>query len=68
VGDVAEATAEAIGGGGGADVHISGAPLAIAPGFAATVAKSTKLTYADHGQRWELSQKNAFFSPFAYEG
>lgn len=65
---VVEAEIEAIQGQGGADVTISGHPLAIVPGQPATVAKSKKLSYHDYGQQWEVSDKNGFFSPFAYEG
>lgn len=68
IGDVGSAEAEAIEGQGGADVSVTGHPLAIAPGHPAVVARSTRLEYHDHGLDWELSDKNGFFSPFAYEG
>jgi hypothetical protein len=64
---VAELRGEAIAGQGGGDVQISGHPLCVAPGFPATVARSTQLTYKDFGMSWNLSQKNAFFSGFAYQ-
>jgi hypothetical protein len=64
---IAEAEIEALSGAGGADVTVSGHPLCLAPGFAATVAKSRKLSYHDHGLHWEISEKNGFFSPFAYQ-
>jgi hypothetical protein len=64
---IAEAEIEALSGAGGADVTVSGHPLCVAPGFAATVAKSRKLSYRDHGLHWEISEKNGFFSPFAYQ-
>jgi len=25
------------------------------------------LSYRDHGLHWEISEKNGFFSPFAYQ-
>jgi hypothetical protein len=31
------------------------------------VARSKQLSYHDHGLDWELSEKNGFFSPFAYQ-
>jgi hypothetical protein len=65
---VAELNGEAIPGAGGADVQISGHPLCVAPGFPATVGRSKQLTYHDFGMSWNLSQKNAFFSSFAYQG
>lgn len=63
-----EAEIEAISGAGGSDVSISGHPLCIAPGYPATVAKSKRLSYRDYGLQWEISEKNGFFSPFAYQG
>jgi len=51
---------------GDGPITITGHPLCIAPGFPATLAKSTHLTYSDHGMSWELSEKTGFFSPFAY--
>ncbi len=65
---IAEAEIEAIGGQGGGETTISGHPLAICPGFPAVVARSKRLSYTDHGQSWEISKKNGFFSPFAYNG
>ncbi|HSB80663.1 MAG TPA: DUF1326 domain-containing protein [Candidatus Methylomirabilis sp.] len=64
---IADAEIEALSGAGGADVTVSGHPLCIAPGFAATVARSKHLSYQDHGLHWEVSEKNGFFSPFAYQ-
>ena len=68
IGDVAEVEIEAIQDEGGADVTINNAPLGIAPGFPLIVAKSKKLNYKDHGLQWEISGKNGFYSPFAYQG
>ena len=68
IADVVEAEIEAISGAGGSDVTVNGHPLCIAPGYAATVAKSKKLSYHDYGLQWEISEKNGFFSPFAYQG
>ena len=66
--DVAEAEIEALSGAGGEDVTVSGHPLAIAPGYAATAATSKKLNYHDYGLQWDVSERNGFFSPFAYQG
>jgi hypothetical protein len=65
---VVEAEIEAFSGAGGEDVTVSGHPLAIAPGYAATAATSKKLNYHDYGLHWEVSERNGFFSPFAYQG
>lgn len=48
------------------DVSISNAPMHVAPGFAAVVAKSTRNSYSDHGMEWNNSGKNGFYSRFAY--
>lgn len=66
IGDVASVDIEGIDGQGGEPVTVAGHPLCIAPGEPAVVARSTRLDYHDHGLDWELSEKNGFFSPFAY--
>ena len=65
---IAEAEIEAIAGQGEGETTIAGHPLAVAPGFPLVVAKSKRLAYTDHGFKWEISQKNGFYSPFAYNG
>ncbi len=65
---IAKMEIEAIAGQGGADVVISNNPLAVVPGEPAVVGKSKQLSYHDHGYKWELSEKNGFYSPFTYEG
>ncbi len=64
---IVQAEIEALKGAGGAEVTVSGHPLCVAPGFPATVAKSKKLSYRDHDWSWDLTDKNGFFSPFAYQ-
>jgi hypothetical protein len=64
--NIIDLTTEPLQGAGGADVQISGHPLCIAPGFSVTVSRSNTLKYTDHGMSWNLTKKNAFFSPFAY--
>jgi len=66
--DVAEVEIAALVGQGNGDVTISGHPLCVAPGHDAVVSRSSQLSYADHGQKWEISEKTAFFSPFNYVG
>ena len=48
------------------ETTISNAPMLVAPGFPAVVAKSTKNSYSDHGMRWDNSGKNGMYSKFAY--
>lgn len=45
---------------------VSNAPMLVAPGFAAVVARSTKNSYSDYGMKWDNSGKNGFYSKFAY--
>jgi hypothetical protein len=66
--DVVSAEIEAIEGQAGGEVTISGHPLCVAPGEPAVVAKSMRLDYADHGMSWTISDRNGFYSPFAYQG
>lgn len=68
VGNVGEARIEAVAGQQGSEVTVSNHPLAVAPGYPIVVARSSMLTYQDHGYEWEISEKNGFFSPFTYEG
>jgi hypothetical protein len=65
---IVSAEIEAIEGQGGGDVTISGHPLCVAPGEPAVVAKSKRLDYADHQMTWSISERNGFYSPFAYQG
>lgn len=67
IGDVGSVEIEAMGGQQGDDVTVTGHPLCIAPGYPAVVGRSKGLSYHDHGLDWELSEKNGFFSQFAYQ-
>ena len=64
---IADLEIEQMAGQGDGPVTISGHPLCIAPGFPATAAKSTRHTFSDFGMDWDLSEKTAVFSPFAYQ-
>lgn len=64
---IAEVEIEEVAGQGDGPITIAGHPLCIAPGQTLTTAKSTKLSYSDHGLSWNLSEKNGYFSPFVYE-
>lgn len=52
----------------GGPVQISGHPLAISPGNAATVARSETLKVSDHGLSCNVTGKNGFFAPYSYKG
>jgi len=66
LGDFAGTEIEGLPGQDGADVTIAGHPFAAVPGFPAVVAKSKQMRLSDYGLKWEVSNKNGFFSPFAY--
>lgn len=59
---------EAIEGQGGGDVVVTGHPLCVAPGAPGVVARSKRFHYEDHGYEWEITERSALFSPFAYSG
>lgn len=67
VGDIAEASIEAIEGQGGGEVRITGHPVAIAPGQDLVVAKSSRVSHQGYGLSWEFSDRVAYYSPFSYE-
>jgi hypothetical protein len=61
-----QAEAEAIEGQGGGAVTVAGHPLCIAPGEAATIARTRHLVLDDHGYTLEVRGKTAMSSPFSY--
>ena len=67
VGDIADAEIEGLPGQDSGDVMIAGPPFTLVPGFPAVVAKSKQMRFSDYGLNWEVSNKNGFFSPFAYQ-
>ena len=68
IGDLADVKIATLIGQGGVPVTVTNHPLAVAPGFEATAARSDHLRYTDHGYQWELSNKSGLFSPFSYQG
>ena len=67
LGNVAEAEIDGLPGQDGSDVTIENHPFTAVPGFPAVVAKSKQMRFSDYGFNWEVSNKNGFFSPFAYQ-
>ena len=67
LGDVAEAEIEGLAGQDGGDVTVAGAPFAAVPGVSFVVARSKQMRFSDYGLQWKVSNKNGFFSPFAYQ-
>lgn len=64
--NVADVEIEALQGQDGGDVTLSNHPFTPAPGFPAVVGKSKEFRFADHGFTREISNRNGFYSPFAY--
>jgi hypothetical protein len=67
LGKVADLEIEGLPGQGDGEVTIAGHPFTAVPGFPAVVAKSKQMRFDDYGLKWEVSNKNGFFSPFAYQ-
>jgi hypothetical protein len=65
---VADLEIEAVPGQNDAEATITAAPFCIVPGIPSVVAKSKRLSYRDYGYQWELSDRNGFYSAFAYQG
>jgi hypothetical protein len=68
IGTVAEMAVEAVPGAGDAEVTIANLPFCLVPGIPAVAAKSQHLSFHDHGYSWEITNKNSFYSAFAYQG
>jgi hypothetical protein len=67
VGDLADAEIEALPGQDGNDVTVANVPFAAVPGVPLAVAKSKQMRFSDYGLKWEVSNKNGYFAPFAYQ-
>jgi hypothetical protein len=67
LGDIAEAEIDGLPGQNGNDVTVANAPFAAVPGVPLVVAKSKQVRFSDYGLKWEVSNKNGFFSPFTYQ-
>ena len=65
---LAEIDIEGLPGQRGAEVTLADMPFCIAPGIPAVVAKSKRLSYRDFGFRWEITDKNGYYSQFTYQG
>jgi hypothetical protein len=67
LGGVAYAEIEGLPGQDGGDVTVSNVPFAAVPGVPLVLAKSKQMRFNDFGLKWELSNKNGYFSPFVYQ-
>ena len=67
IGHLANVEIEALAGGDGGPPTIQNHPLCIAPGFPAVVSRSKRASFHDLGLQLEVTEKNGFYSPFAYK-
>lgn len=66
--DLAEMEIEALKGQGDREVTVDRVPFTAVPNQTTVVAKSKRLSLHDHGWKWEVSDKNGFYSPFSFKG
>lgn len=66
--NLAEMEIEALEGQGGKQVTLERVPFTAVPNQTTVVAKSKRLALHDHGWDWEISDKNGYYSPFAFKG
>ena len=67
VGDIARIEIESAAGADGGQFTLQNLPLCVSPGFPAVVARSKSARFDDLGLRLEVTDKNGFYSPFAYQ-
>ncbi len=65
--DIAKAEIQSIQGLRGGDASIDNPPLCVVTSHPATVAKSKRYRYQDHGQDWDFSERNGYHSAFVYQ-
>ena len=68
IGEVGEARAEPVEGQGGEAPTITNHPLAVAPGYPAVVAKTSRARFGDQGIAFDVAGRSALLSPFTYAG
>ena len=64
--DIAQAEIEGINGIDGGQSTIFNPPLCVVPSDPSIVAKSKTYLYKDHGELWEFSGRNGYYSSFTY--
>ena len=65
--NITEVEIEALQGQGGELVTINNHPFTPVPGEPAVVSTSKRTNVSDHGISLNISDKNGFYSPFAYQ-
>ena len=52
---------------GGRPVEVHNVPFTVVPDVPTVLSKSTRLHYADYGIALDVSDRNGYYSPFAYQ-
>jgi hypothetical protein len=68
IGAVAEAAIEAIPGQGERPVEVHNVPFTVVPDVPLVVSNSSHYRYNDYGHTVDISDRNGYYSPFAYQG
>jgi hypothetical protein len=67
VGTVAEAEIEGLIGRGNQPVEVHNVPFTVVPDVPLVVAKSSRCRHDDHGIALDISERNGYYSHFAYQ-
>jgi hypothetical protein len=67
IGNVAEAEIEAIAGQGDRLVEVHNVPFTVVPDVPMVLSKSSRCRYDDFGHSMDISERNGYYSPFAYQ-
>ena len=67
IGNVAEAEIEAIPGQGDRLVEVHNVPFTLVPDVPMVLSKSSRCRYDDFGHSMDISERNGYYSPFAYQ-
>lgn len=65
---IADLDIEAVRGYSGHPITLTNHPLSAAPGFPVELGKAKRLSYSDHGLKWNVADASGFFAPFSYHG
>ena len=67
IGTVGEADIEAVSGQGERLVEVHNVPFTVVPDVPLVVGKSSRFRYNDYGHSVDISERNGYYSPFAYQ-
>ena len=67
IGNVAEADVEAVTGQGDRPVEVRNVPFTLVPDVPMVLSKSSRCRYDDFGHSIDVSERNGYYAPFAYQ-